>query len=209
MAPVRGLDGAILLGGASSRMGRDKARLPIAGVASLERVAEALSEVCETLYLIGGDPPEGARGHRIPDPEGPRCALRGVVAALDAARLPDVLVVATDLPLITPAFLSALAEAPPAEVVLPRDAAGMHPVCARYRREPALAVARRRLAAGGDLSLRGVLAELELAFLEGAALAAADPDGTALLNVNDPDDLERAEALLAGGGQGLPDPGGC
>ena len=78
MAPVRGLDGAILLGGASSRMGRDKARLPIAGVASLERVAEALSEVCETLYLIGGDPPEGARGHRIPDPEGPRCALRGV-----------------------------------------------------------------------------------------------------------------------------------
>lgn len=194
--PVPGVDGAVLLGGASRRMGRDKARLALGGVACLTRVTDVLSEVCETIYLVGGDPPDVTRGHRIPDPAGPRCPLRGLVAALEASRAPFVLTLATDLPLISSALLAALAEAPPADAVVPRDEGGIHPLCARYRREPVLAVARRRLASDA-LSLRGVLSEMGTQFLEGAALRAVDPDGTALSNVNTPEDAARVDASLA------------
>lgn len=193
---TRSIDGAVLLGGASSRMGRDKSRVLVGGLSCLERVTDALSSVCDTIYLVGGEPPEVVRGHRIPDPPGPRCALRGLAAALDAARSPQVLVLATDLPLVTPTLLQALAEAPPAGAWVPRDADGAHPLCARYAREPALAAARARLD-GDALALRGVLEALDTRYLEGEALREVDPDARALWNVNAPEDLARAEAWLA------------
>jgi molybdopterin-guanine dinucleotide biosynthesis protein A len=41
-----------------------------------------------------------------------------------------------------------------------------------------------------------VLADLRVARLDEAALAALDPEGRALTNLNTPDDLARAEAWL-------------
>ncbi len=194
--PVRAsLDGAVLLGGASSRMGTDKATLEFAGLPSVEHVARAVARVCETLYLVGGAPPETTRGHRIPDPEGPQCALRGLVAALDASRAEYVLVLATDLPLVTPDLLRALAVAPEAAAVVPRDEGGIHPLCARYRREPVLSAAAARLASG-SLALRGVLEDVGFHPLEGDALRAADPEGRALWNVNRPEEARKAAGWL-------------
>ena len=60
------------------------------------------------------------------------------------------------------------------------------------------ALARRRLA-GDALALRGLLDALDTRFLEGDALRAVDPDGTALTNVNTPEEAARAEPLLATG----------
>ena len=57
---------------------------------------------------MGGDPPGDASGRRVSDPDGPRCALRGVTSALESAREERVLIVATDLPLVTPDLLLAL-----------------------------------------------------------------------------------------------------
>jgi len=99
---------ALLVGGASSRMGRDKSRLEIGGVANATRLARLLGGLFEELLLVGGDPPDDAPGRCVPDPEGPVCALRGLVAALEAARAPRVLVVATDLPLLTADLVLAL-----------------------------------------------------------------------------------------------------
>jgi molybdopterin-guanine dinucleotide biosynthesis protein A len=194
-ARLRDVDGAVLLGGASRRMGRDKAWLPIDGVPCAVRVARALAGACETVWLVGGAAPDAAPGHRVPDPAGPRCALRGLVGALEASRAAHVLVVATDLPWVSPALLSALGAAPTADAVVPRDARGPHPLCARYARATVLAAARPRLADATDLSLRGLLAAVHTVWLEGDALARGDPDGTALTNVNTPEDARRAEAL--------------
>jgi molybdopterin-guanine dinucleotide biosynthesis protein A len=79
--------------------------------------------------------------------------------------------------------------------VVPWSARGPEPLCALYEREPALRVARARLGAG-ELALQGVLAGLRVARLDEAALAALDPEGRALTNLNTPDDLARAEAWL-------------
>jgi molybdopterin-guanine dinucleotide biosynthesis protein A len=190
---------AVLSGGISSRMGFDKARAPVAGVPAATRVARLLAGLFEEVLLVGGDPPSEAPGRRVPDLEGPRCALRGLTGALQSACAERVLVVATDLPLLTPDLLLALVAWPEADAVVPRTRDGSHPLCALYRREAVLPVARSRLAAG-ELGLTDLLDAVGAAYFGEADLAAVDPGGTALTNVNTPEDLARAEALLAGSG---------
>jgi molybdopterin-guanine dinucleotide biosynthesis protein A len=109
-----------------------------------------------------------------------------------------VLVVATDLPGLTPELLLALVALPEADVVLPRTAAGLEPLCALYRRDAALPRARTRLAAG-ELALHGLLAELRLETLAGADLLAVDPTGAALANANTPEEWAQARARIEGG----------
>lgn len=177
-------------------MGRDKGAIEVGGIPCATRVASALATVCETVWLVGGQPPASTPGRPAPDPEGPRCALRGLVAALGASQAEYLLVCATDQPFVSPAFLAALARAAPADAWVPRDAAGVHPLCARYRRAALLEPARRRLA-GDALSVRGLLEQVETRWLEGDALGEADPEGGSLVNVNTPAELLRAERRLA------------
>jgi molybdopterin-guanine dinucleotide biosynthesis protein A len=198
------ITGALLLGGASSRLGRDKSRLPLAGVASATRTARLLRGLFEEVLLVGGDPPPDAPGRRIPDVEGPRCALRGLVSALQAAGRDRVLVLATDLPLVTPDLLLALVAWPEADAVVPRTGDGAQSLCALYRRDPVLSAARARLDAG-ELGVRDLLDAIGTAVLDEAELARLDPEGIALTNLNTPDDLARVESLLARS----PRPGGA
>lgn len=184
---------ALLAGGASTRMGRDKANLPVAGTAAATRIARLLAELFDEVLLVGGDPPADAPGRRVADPEGPRCALRGVVGGLEASTRERVLLVATDLPLLRPDLLLALVAWPEADAVVPRTPDGVHPLCALYRREVALAAARARLAAG-ELKLQGLLDALDTRYLAPEDVARVDPLGIALTNVNTPEDLARAEA---------------
>jgi molybdopterin-guanine dinucleotide biosynthesis protein A len=179
---------ALLTGGASSRMGRDKAHVEIDGLPAASHISRLLAGLFEEVLIVGGDPPAAACGRRVADPEGPQCPLRGIAGALAAASCERVLVVATDLPLVTADLLLALVAWPEADAVVPRTARGPHPLCALYRREPVLSVARARLA-DGRLALRGLLDAIDTVTLEEADLARVDPDGTALLNVNTPEDL--------------------
>jgi molybdopterin-guanine dinucleotide biosynthesis protein A len=195
---LREIGGAVLAGGASSRMGSDKARREVAGVAAATRTARLLASLCQDVLLVGGEPPPDAPGRRVPDPAGPRCALRGLVGALASSRAPRVLVVATDLPLLSPELLLALVAWPEAEVVLPRRDEGLEPLCALWGREAVLPRARARLE-GGRLALHELAAELDAAVLEGADLVAADPEGLALANANTPEEWERLAAIARAG----------
>jgi len=192
---IASVSAALLLGGASSRMGRDKARLPLQGVSAAVHLASMLADLFEEVLLVGGDPPGGAPGRPVPDPEGPRCALRGLVGALEAASQERILVVATDLLSLSPPLLLALLAWPEADAVVPRTGAKAHPLCALYRREPVRSVARRRLAAG-QLSLSGLLEGIRASYLEGPDLRAVDPDGSALFNANTPEELEQLRERL-------------
>jgi molybdopterin-guanine dinucleotide biosynthesis protein A len=194
-ARLGNVSAALLTGGAATGIGSDKAHLTLGGEAIATRIARLLAGLFEELLLVGGDPPREASGRRIPDAPGPRCALRGVVAGLGAARSERVLLVATDLPLLTPDLVLALVAWPAAEAVVPRSADGMHPLCALYRREPALALAREQLAAE-RLPLRDWVAGLDTSYLEPADLARVDPEGLALTNVNTPGELARVREQL-------------
>lgn len=192
---IANVGGALLTGGASTRMGSDKAHMEIGGVPAATRLARLLDAFFEDVILVGGNPPASAPGRRVPDPEGPNCALRGLVAALEATRAERVLVLATDLPLVTAELLLALVAWPLADVVVPRAGGRVHPLCALYRRDSVLSVARENLA-GRRLALQALLDAVDVEYLDDADLAELDRAGTALTNVNDPEDLRRVKKHL-------------
>jgi molybdopterin-guanine dinucleotide biosynthesis protein A len=180
-------------------MGSDKAHCELDGVAFSTRIAQLLSRFFVEVLLVGGDPPVDAPGRPVDDAEGPQSSLRGLVSALAAASAERVLVVATDMPLVSAELLLALTAWPEHDVVVPKADGQRHPLCAIYRREPALAVARDQLARG-ELRLRGVLDRLDTVDFEAADLLAIDPDALALCNVNTPAELAALGARVSDGG---------
>jgi molybdopterin-guanine dinucleotide biosynthesis protein A len=190
--------GALLLGGASSRMGEDKAARRVGGEPAARRLARLLASLFEEVLLVGGRPPEGAPGRPVPDRQGaPRCPLRGLVAALEASEAPALLVLATDQLAVTPALLLALAARGDADAVVPVAEGRLQPLCALYRRETVLPVARGHLAEG-RLALHALLDVLEVGRLEGPDLEAVAPGGRALRSANTPEAWRALEAELAG-----------
>jgi molybdopterin-guanine dinucleotide biosynthesis protein A len=192
-APLGNVIGALLLGGESSRMGRDKAHLEWQGETWSTRAARCLDALFSEILLVGGNPASDAPGRRVPDPPGTPCALRGLVGALAAATSERVVVVATDLPLLSPELLLALTAWPERDVVVPCDEGGDHPLCAIYHTARCLPVARDHLAAG-RLSLRELLASLESERVTLRQLGLADLGAAPLINVNTPEELALLEA---------------
>jgi molybdopterin-guanine dinucleotide biosynthesis protein A len=92
--------GAVLTGGASTRMGRDKALVEVDGVAMAERVASALRGAgARDVGRIGSDVPDLYPG------AGP---LGGIITALRWAGDEDVVVAPCDMPWIEAAHVAAL-----------------------------------------------------------------------------------------------------
>jgi len=162
---IANISGAVLTGGGSKWMGSDKAHMEIGGEPAATRLALLLGGIFEDVVLVGGDPPASAPGRRVPDPEGPACVLRGLVGALEATSAERVLILGSDLPLVTLGLLLALVAWPEADVVAPREGERAHPLCALYRRESVLPVARENLATE-RLALHALLDAVDVAYLE-------------------------------------------
>ena len=117
-------------------------------------------------------------------------ALGGLYTALMEAPTEQVLVIACDMPCLTAPFLRELAlRGAHADVTLPRDARGRHPLCASYSRRVAGHLKAR--IDSGDLRVIEALADLDVCELGPDELAPFDPDGLLLLNVNTPDDYAK------------------
>jgi molybdopterin-guanine dinucleotide biosynthesis protein A len=174
-------------------MHQDKAQLEFEREPFATRIARLLDELFTEVILVGGTPPASAPGRHVPDLAGEPSALRGLVTALESASAERVVVLSTDVPLLTPVLVLALAAWPEHDAVVPRHAGRHHPLCAIYRREPVRLVARERLAAC-RFRLDGVLDRVETKYLEGPDLLLADPGARALTNVNTPEDYRALQA---------------
>jgi len=156
--------GALLVGGARPDAAARRA--------AAARNARLLASLFEEVLWVGAPAPEGAPGRSVADREGPPCALRGLVGALESAGAGSVLVLAGEAPGVAPDLLLALVAWPEAAAVVPRRAGRAEPLCALYRRDAVLPVARARLA-GGRLALHGLLDALETAYLDADRLSGA------------------------------------
>ncbi len=194
---ARAATGAVMAGGRSSRLGRDKALLTIDGETLLARAVRALRAVTAEQIVIG--PPERAEqsGVRAVQDEYPGVGpLGGIFTALRAAVQDRVLVVACDMPFLNPGLLEHLLNLAPArDVVLPRPEGGGEQLHAVYRRtciEPI-----RRQLDRGDYKIDRFFEGVDVRYVDEEELRRYDPDLRSFRNVNTAEDWEEAQRLLS------------
>jgi molybdopterin-guanine dinucleotide biosynthesis protein A len=190
--------GVILAGGQAHRMGgMDKALVPLAGRPLVAHVLDRIApQVERVLISANGDPARFATlGCDVVGDDVPQGPLSGILAGLTrAARYGATHLVSTpvDTPFLpgdlVPRLLLA-AEASAHGFAIACDPARDHPATAVWPIGLASALAEY-LAAGGA-KVTGFTASLDPAL-------AAFPDARAFLNLNTPEDLAAAEALLKG-----------
>jgi len=200
MTETTSLTGLILAGGASSRMGENKALLALEGRKLIERVADALAALTDDILIIANE----AEPYRfldrpiIPDIRPGYGPLMGLYSGLKAARGELALLAAVDMPFLSPDYLRfLLALAPGYDVVIPRTGHRLHPLCAVYRRESCLPAIEQAIARG-QRRLIAFHPQMRVRQVDEAELRRIDPDLRALMNVNTPEELEAARRLLKG-----------
>ncbi len=129
----------ILVGGRSSRMGSDKALLSFRGGTLVEHVMAQVHGVISNITLIGDNKRYVNLGYPVIKDSFLGCGpLAGVHASLHSTICEWNLILACDMPEITPEFLSQLmerAESGCADAVIPVPLGGVpEPLCAAYRR---------------------------------------------------------------------------
>lgn len=205
MAPL----GVILAGGRSRRFGAPKALARVGGRRIVDRVRDALAAAVPRVVLVANEPGlfDDVGLPVRPDAVPGLGALGGVRTALRWAReegMDGALVVACDLPFVSPALLrilAARAEATDADAVIPesRGRLGVEPLCAWYGVR-ALPVVDAMLQ-GGERRMGALLDRLRTARIPLAEVASAGDPLTLFLNVNTVEDLGTAERL---GGSHVP-----
>jgi molybdopterin-guanine dinucleotide biosynthesis protein A len=185
--------GLLLTGGASRRMGSDKALLEVDGHRLVDRAAAVLRAVADPVIEVGPGWSGLAAVREDPPGSGPLAALGAGAAALRAAGHDgQVLVLAVDMPRVSVELLRFLARRGGPETAVPRADGHPQPMCARYGPD-VLAAVDERLAAGGQ-SLRDLLETLAASGAVGWVEReewepVAGPD--AFSDVDTPEDLRR------------------
>ncbi len=197
--PFPEVTGAILAGGESRRLGRDKVTLELSGKPLARWVAEALGPAVTELWLVTNHP-QAHVGLGLPLVTdlvpflGP---VGGLATALFYARTPWVLLTSADAPFLAPGLAAALAGAAGklARLALVcRTERGLEPFPGLY--------AVRLLTRVQDFlkekrSFMGLLEGLRPKIWEPETWRAFDPEGASFENINQPEDLDRLEARAA------------
>jgi molybdopterin-guanine dinucleotide biosynthesis protein A len=198
----------ILAGGRSRRLGQDKVWMALDGVPLVERVARRVLPVAgELLFSANAADPFAQLISTLPVPgrvvadlfpgAGP---LAGIHAGLSAARHDLLLALATDIPFVNLALVRhivGLAQGYDAIVPqIPHPATGelvWEPLHALYRRSCLPAIAARL--AAGEHRVVGFLPDVRTRPLTLAEITPFDPELRSFLNVNTPEDWQRAQEL--------------
>lgn len=186
------ISAAVMAGGKSRRMGRDKAWLELEGRPIVQRVVDVLREVADEVLIVANDPRYAQLGLRVvPDRFPNGGALGGIATGVGAAQHDLVLVAACDMPFLRVDLWRLLMQrAEGADAVVPKVGGQYETLHAAYRKaclgpmERALASRKMRVISFFD--------EVRVREVGEADLRALDPDLRALTNVNTPEELTAA-----------------
>ncbi|HVF56703.1 MAG TPA: molybdenum cofactor guanylyltransferase [Pyrinomonadaceae bacterium] len=189
------IEGFILAGGASSRMGIDKAHLRLGGLTLVERAAAALGAVAGKISVVSSKRDAGVWGLPVvPDVHAGRGALGGLHAALLDSRAPWAAVVSCDLPFVTGELFVKLSSflSDDLDAVAPLQADGrIQPLCAIYAPARCLAVAEDFLRSG-ELRPRELLRRVRARLVAFEELSGLPGASRFFSNVNTPEDYALA-----------------
>ena len=199
-----GLSGIVLAGGLSRRLGRDKAIELFGEVPLIARVIGRLSALTnETVVVVNNE----ARGGELPLPDDTRVAvdiypesgsLGGIFSGLTAANSDWGFVVACDMPFLnTDLIAHMLTLREDYDAVVPLLDGYPEPTHAAYSKA-CLPHIESRLKVG-QLKIAGFFDDVRVRYVSESEIYNFDAELLSFFNVNRPDDLERALALVEEG----------
>ncbi|WP_419857265.1 molybdenum cofactor guanylyltransferase [Candidatus Palauibacter irciniicola] len=224
----------IVAGGRSRRLGRDKPLVEIGGRTVLSRILGATAQFEDTVLAVrevppfrralaadGWEPgaesagppgsvtlrsPEGRALLVVPDPVPDLGPLAGLASGLGAARGAICVVLAGDLPFVTPDLVDRLsgelASDAESDAVVPHARGQAQPLCAAYRREvgrlAARLVAGTAASGGPSPSMMGFLERLRVRTVTAEQVKRLGDLETMVRGVDSRADLEWAERSAAG-----------
>lgn len=198
------VSGIVLAGGRSTRMGVDKTMLAVLGVPLLRRALTLLDPLTDEVVVVTHDRNETVEGVRyVADELRDRGPMAGLLTGLRAMTGAKGVVIPVDLPLLPPALLTHLVETSAGwDVTIPRWREGLEPLVGVYTAACAPALAAS-LEQGRDALWEFVHhTDLQVRFLEEPEVRRFGDPALLFFNVNTPEDVGRAEALLAPASEG-------
>ncbi|MGH9046433.1 MAG: molybdenum cofactor guanylyltransferase [Acidimicrobiales bacterium] len=186
---VPGVAGILLTGGASKRMGFDKASILIEGITIARRLAGVLAAVTALAVEVGPGHSGLPAVTEEPAGAGPLVAVGAGHRALRArGHLGPALLIACDLPHVDEAVLRLLAAWPGTSSVVPVVEGQPQPLCARWSFQALDKVASH--VSGGDRSMRPLLDGPGVLLLEESEWSPTATSAS-FVDVDRPEDLER------------------
>jgi molybdopterin-guanine dinucleotide biosynthesis protein A len=194
-----GLTGLVLAGGASQRMGRDKALLELDHRPLIAIVIERMAQVCDEVLIVSGDPgPYVGLGMPVVEDRFKGVGvLGGLHSGLEAASYELTLAVGCDMPFLNADLLRTFADwAEGFDVALLRRGEYVEPLHAAYRRTclPAIEDVIR----AGKRRVVSFFSRVGVRYVTLEEVASLDPYLDSFRNVNTPAEWEAARLDWSG-----------
>lgn len=186
--------GVILAGGSGRRIGGSKAIVKLRGRPLITYPLAAVRAVLSDVAIVAKADTELPSLAGITvwiEPSTPQHPIVGITHALALAGRRPVFIAAADMPFLTPEVVERLASADPggAPAVVATQGGRLHPLLGCYQPRAAASLAASLGAADGTVALTDAVLRLEPRLIE-------IEDEDALLNINAPEDLLHAAAML-------------
>jgi molybdopterin-guanine dinucleotide biosynthesis protein A len=201
MPALMDLSIVIQAGGSSSRMGRNKALMLFQGQPLIARVLDRVRPMAAEVIITTNDPEDFAflNVRLVPDIIAGIGALGGLYTALRAASVPLAAVVACDMPFVNPALLAAERSYlvnEQVDAVLPVLDHGYEPFHAVFRVDTCLPAVQKAIDAGQRRAIAW-MPDVKVRAMQEHDVRQYDPHLLAFLNVNTPEEFQRAEEIAA------------
>ncbi|MDN5344549.1 MAG: molybdenum cofactor guanylyltransferase [Clostridia bacterium] len=191
--------GVVLAGGKSTRMGTNKALLPLGRESMLATIVAALRPLFPEVIVVTNTPDlyRDWQVRLVTDVIPGRGPLSGFHAGLLASPWWHNFVVACDMPFLDPAFIEhLLGQARGYDAVVPRRGEYLQPLHAVYSRSclPAIEACLQQ----GDYQAFAFYPHVKVRYIDIDRLQGFTDLERVFFNINTPADLDRARRLLAG-----------
>jgi molybdopterin-guanine dinucleotide biosynthesis protein A len=192
--------GVILSGGLSSRFdGVNKALLSVGGRRIIDRLLEVFSVLFEDIILVTNHPEQFLQWDLtiVTDIFELRSSLTGIHTGLFYANTPYAFFSACDTPFLKKELVEVIIEQieEKIDIIMPQTAAGFEPLCAIYSKR-CLKPAEDHIK-DNKLKIQWALRSNRTKNIPEKELLKVDPDLRSFFNINTPQDLARAEAMIA------------
>lgn len=181
---------AVMAGGKSRRMGRDKAWIELGdGRPIVQHVVDVARAVAEDVLIVANEERYATLGPRVvPDAYPDAGVLGGIATGVAAAAHDRVIVVACDMPFLLPRVLRYLVEqAEGYDAVVPLAEGELQTLHALYTK--ACLPAMRRALDAGERRVISFFPDIRVRTVEAGELRPLDLDLRSFTNVNTPEEL--------------------